>query len=461
MTLSDNDKPSASEIMRHERRATSRQTVFSPPAPPNKGYMGVDEMLRIAYDLGRGHSIRELGDEYHRSPSSVHRVKRLASGEIERIPTFSYTRPLLMHFIGYCLLSNPLTTGKEIADRARDVGINTSASTVNRIAKDMSFDSVLSQKQEKLSDKHKLYRVQFCLAVPTSTLKDLPWVFTDETMLVLNPTKKRVRVLRGLDADEKFIDVQGYPHKVMVWAAIGPNFKSELIRVTGTLNAAAYQNLLEQSQIFARLDERYGRYGYIFQQDGARPHTAASTRMFLSSRTKTLPDDVHWPAMSPDLNVIENLWGILKQRIRYDVIKGPDDLYNEAVNVWDQITIETINASIADFGPRLRTCREVNGECLNRYKSVLRGYRKSEEEGDRARDEWLRQKEAIALFLRQSLAFFTTQVAGHEHNEELWWTSAQICQILPDSVRLKTGLPGAPVKTATIEARRSTLLEPI
>ena len=447
--------------MRQKRRVTSRQTVFRPTKPPNKCYMCVDEMLRIAYDLGSGHSIREVGGEYHRSPSSVHRVKRLATGDIERIPRLSYTRPLLMHFIAYCLLSNPLTTGSEIAERARDVGIDTSASTVNRVAKEMSFHSVLSQKQEKLSDTHKLYRVQFCTTVPMSSYQSLPWIFTDETMLVLNPNKRRLRVIRGVDVDEKFIDVKGYPHKVMVWAAIGPNFKSDLIRVTGTLNALSYQSLLETSGIFQKLDERYGRYGYIFQQDGARPHTAATTRAFLASKATTLPDAMHWPAMSPDLNVIENLWGILKQRIPYDAIQGPEDLYKEAVKAWEEITVDTINASIADFGPRIRACKEVGGECLNRYKAILRGYRKSIEEGDRARDEWAREKEAIAYFKQQSFTFFTEQVAGHEHSEDLWRKSARICQSLPDSIRSKTGLPGAPVKTATIEVQRSPLLESI
>ena len=234
-----------------------------------------------------------------------------------------------------------------------------------------------------------------------------------------------------------------------------------MIRVTGTLNALSYQSLLETSGIFQKLDERYGRYGYIFQQDGARPHTATTTRAFLASRATTLPEAIHWPAMSPDLNVIENLWGILKQRIPYDAIQGPDDLYNEAVKAWEAITVDTINASIADFGPRIRACKEVGGECLNRYKSILRGYRKSTEEGDRARDEWARQKEAIASFKQESFKFFTEEVAGHEHSENLWRKSARICQSLPDSIRLKTQLPGAPVKTATIEVKRSALLEPI
>ena len=68
-------------------------------------------------------------------------------------------------------------------------------------------------------------------------------------MLVLNPLKKKLRVIRGVDADEKFVDVTGYPAKVMVWAAVGRNFKSPLVRVTGTLTASEYQKLLSECKI--------------------------------------------------------------------------------------------------------------------------------------------------------------------------------------------------------------------
>ena len=70
---------------------------------------------------------------------------------------------------------------------------------------------------------------------------------------------------------------------------------------------------------------------------------------------------MHWPAISPDLNVIENLWGILKQRIHYDAIRGSDNLYNEAVKACGEITVDTVNRPIADFDPRIRECKETNG----------------------------------------------------------------------------------------------------
>ena len=212
-----------------DRRLTSRQTIFRPNLPPNKGAMSIDDMLKASFSLGAGHSIRDVCLELSppRSPATIHRLKQRAMGCLEKKETVEdYTRPILGHFISFCLFTNPMATGKEMAEKARTVlGIEVSKATVNGLAKQMHFDSVFSQKQEKLTPEQKAYRVFFCLSIPNWKSFNLPWIFSDETMIVLNPQKRRVRIIRGVDAPGKFIETVGYPTKLMVWGAIGLNFK--------------------------------------------------------------------------------------------------------------------------------------------------------------------------------------------------------------------------------------------
>ncbi len=69
-------------------------------------------------------------------------------------------------------------------------------------------------------------------------------------------------------------------------------------------------------------DQLFKDADFIFQQDLAPAHTAKSTRSWLNDHDVCVLD---WPANSPDLN-IENLWGIVKRKMRNKRPKNADEL---------------------------------------------------------------------------------------------------------------------------------------
>ncbi len=69
-------------------------------------------------------------------------------------------------------------------------------------------------------------------------------------------------------------------------------------------------------------DKLYGVADFIFQQDLAPAHTAKGTKSWFNDHGVTVLD---WPANSPDLNPIENLWGIVKRKMRDTIPNNADE----------------------------------------------------------------------------------------------------------------------------------------
>ncbi len=78
------------------------------------------------------------------------------------------------------------------------------------------------------------------------------------------------------------------------------------------VTAPVYQEVLEHFML-PSVDQLFKDADFIFQQDLAPAHTAKSTKSWLSDHGVGVLD---WPANSPDLKPIMNLWGIVKKKIR-------------------------------------------------------------------------------------------------------------------------------------------------
>ncbi len=89
--------------------------------------------------------------------------------------------------------------------------------------------------------------------------------------------------------------------------------------------------------MFSSADKLYGDVDFIFQQDLAPAHTAKGAKSWFNDHVVTVLD---WPANSPDLNPIENLWGIVKRKMRDTRPNNADDLKATIKATWASITPE-------------------------------------------------------------------------------------------------------------------------
>jgi transposase len=221
----------------------------------------------------------------------------------------------------------------------------------------------------------------------------------------------------------------------MVWGAIGLNFKSPLILVNDSINALEYQHIIQRSQVIESMNAMHGPNCWVFQDDGASPHRAKSTRQFLDHQCMTLSSGLHWPAHSPDLNVIENVWAIMKSEIGKFNCQTPEDLWVIAQAAWDHISIELVNNLISDFQCRLRSVEVLAGQSLNGHREV----HEMLSSGMYTIEDiiQMRKQEGVNLlqFKFHSWNFFRDQSWVGKTCDEMLNDSMEIIQYLPEPLR--------------------------
>ncbi len=130
----------------------------------------------------------------------------------------------------------------------------------------------------------------------------------------------------------------------MIWAVMSSAGVGPLCFLKSTVNAAIYHEMLGHFLLpFA--DKLYGDSDFIFQQDLAPAHTAKCTKRWFNDHDTVLD----WPANSPDLNPIENQWGIIKRKMRDTRPNNADDLKAAIKATWASITPEQCHRPIASM----------------------------------------------------------------------------------------------------------------
>ncbi len=148
-----------------------------------------------------------------------------------------------------------------------------------------------------------------------------------------------------------------FPQSVMIWAAMSSAVVGPLCFMKYTVNAAIYQEILEHVML-PSADKFYGDADFIFQQDLAPAHTAKGSKSWFSDHGVTVLD---WPANSPDLNPIENLWGIVKRKMRDTRPNNADDLKATVKETWASIPPHQCHKLITSMPRRIEAVIKAKG----------------------------------------------------------------------------------------------------
>ena len=101
----------------------------------------------------------------------------------------------------------------------------------------------------------------------------------------------------------------------------------------------------------------------LFRRDNAPIHVSKSTVEWFKNKNITT---VNWPPNSPDLNPMENVWGMLVRRVYSGnkVYERKAELKKSIMKEWNEITLETRKSLVDSLPNRLLTVIEKKGNFI-------------------------------------------------------------------------------------------------
>jgi transposase len=150
----------------------------------------------------------------------------------------------------------------------------------------------------------------------------------------------------------------------MVWGCLCFNGVGTLCRVQGNINSEKYIDILD-TNLWPVIVRHFPNGSYLFQDDNAPVHRSRRTQEFIArNRIKGMS----WPAQSPDLNIIENVWLYIKRKLQSQLhnINSADELFQHTLRIWQDINLHYVRNLYNSVPRRIQQVIRLKGH-LTKY----------------------------------------------------------------------------------------------
>ena len=158
-----------------------------------------------------------------------------------------------------------------------------------------------------------------------------------------------------------------------IWGCFVGTKLGPIMFLDGTVNSDVYIAVLRENLLpYIDAITADGMSNIVFQQDNASPHVSKKTRDWLQAAADKHGFSVmNWPAISPDMNLIENRWAHLKMELhcRYPDTKtlrgGPamvrKVLQERLAEIWWSIGEKVLDRLVDSMPHRVEALIKVRG----------------------------------------------------------------------------------------------------
>lgn len=243
----------------------------------------------------------------------------------------------------------PFASSNEIKNELK---LSVSSVTIRRRLIENNLFARSPRKVPLLTKTHVDARIKFAQQHVNWTIekwRNILW--TDESKIVLfggTGSRQFVRRPHNTEYQPQFTrkTVKHGGAKVMIWGSFSYNGVGPIHQIKGIMDQRMYAEIL--NEVMLPYAEENMPLKWVYQQDNDPKHTSKLVKeWFRVNKVDVMP----WPAQSPDLNPIENLWADVKQKVSEKKPSNVEALWNTVRDAWQQIPLKRCQ-DLIDSMPR-------------------------------------------------------------------------------------------------------------